>query len=676
MIISVDHLTKYINDKCIVKDASFTVEENEKVALIGVNGTGKSTLLKVLTGQEPKNEGLIRTKKGANIQMVSQTPNFSCRTVWEEIQNINQLNKEPVETFEIQSILNQLGLFDHTQEIQTMSGGQQKRLSLACALLRKCDLLFLDEPTNHLDNAMVEWLESYLLKMKTAVILVTHDRYFLDRVCQKIFELDHGRLYVHQGNYETYLEDKTIRQEQASMASHKLNALYRKELSWVRAGVQARGTKSKSRLQRFEELRDQRSFQRDQSLTMTFESKRLGKKTIEWDDLACGYDHDLLEHLFEELRDQRSFQRDQSLTMTFESKRLGKKTIEWDDLACGYDHDLLEHFSYCLQRHDRVGIIGPNGCGKSTLLDCIAGIKQPRHGTITYGETVSIGYFQQMDSTMDLSLRVIDYIEKDTPTLEIENQRISAASLLERFLFPRSMQYTTLDRLSGGERRRLYLCKVLMEAPNILLLDEPTNDLDLFLFPRSMQYTTLDRLSGGERRRLYLCKVLMEAPNILLLDEPTNDLDLVTLEILEDYLDDFQGAVIVVSHDRYFLDRVVDKVFVYQDTHTFQQYPGGYSDYLSKVQEQKEYKKREKVEWKTSRKKKLSYMEQKEYETISNELPILEQQIQDCDEQMTQVGLDYEKLMEIQNVREQYEQRLEELTIRWMELEEIKEGIS
>ncbi len=582
MIISVDHLTKYINDKCIVKDASFTVEENEKVALIGVNGTGKSTLLKVLTGQEPKNEGLIRTKKGANIQMVSQTPNFSCRTVWEEIQNINQLNKEPVETFEIQSILNQLGLFDHTQEIQTMSGGQQKRLSLACALLRKCDLLFLDEPTNHLDNAMVEWLESYLLKMKTAVILVTHDRYFLDRVCQKIFELDHGRLYVHQGNYETYLEDKTIRQEQASMASHKLNALYRKELSWVRAGVQARGTKSKSRLQRFEELRD-----------------------------------------------QRSFQRDQSLTMTFESKRLGKKTIEWDDLACGYDHDLLEHFSYCLQRHDRVGIIGPNGCGKSTLLDCIAGIKQPRHGTITYGETVSIGYFQQMDSTMDLSLRVIDYIEKDTPTLEIENQRISAASLLERFLFPRSMQYTTLDRLSGGERRRLYLCKVLMEAPNILLLDEPTNDLDL-----------------------------------------------VTLEILEDYLDDFQGAVIVVSHDRYFLDRVVDKVFVYQDTHTFQQYPGGYSDYLSKVQEQKEYKKREKVEWKTSRKKKLSYMEQKEYETISNELPILEQQIQDCDEQMTQVGLDYEKLMEIQNVREQYEQRLEELTIRWMELEEIKEGIS
>lgn len=582
MIISVDHLTKYINDKCIVKDASFTVEENEKVALIGVNGTGKSTLLKVLTGQEPKNEGLIRTKKGVNIQMVSQTPNFSCRTVWEEIQNINQLNKEPVETFEIQSILNQLGLFDHTQEIQTMSGGQQKRLSLACALLRKCDLLFLDEPTNHLDNAMVEWLESYLLKMKTAVILVTHDRYFLDRVCQKIFELDHGRLYVHQGNYETYLEDKTIRQEQASMASHKLNALYKKELSWVRAGVQARGTKSKSRLQRFEELRD-----------------------------------------------QRSFQRDQSLTMTFESKRLGKKTIEWDDLACGYDHDLFEHFSYCLQRHDRVGIIGPNGCGKSTLLDCIAGIKQPRHGTITYGETVSIGYFQQMDSTMDLSLRVIDYIEKDTPTLEIENQRISAASLLERFLFPRSMQYTTLDRLSGGERRRLYLCKVLMEAPNILLLDEPTNDLDL-----------------------------------------------VTLEILEDYLDDFQGAVIVVSHDRYFLDRVVDKVFVYQDTHTFQQYPGGYSDYLSKVQEQKEYKKREKVEWKTSRKKKLSYMEQKEYETISNELPILEQQIQDCDEQMTQVGLDYEKLMEIQNVREQYEQRLEELTIRWMELEEIKEGIS
>lgn len=582
MIISVDHLTKYINDKCIVKDASFTVEENEKVALIGVNGTGKSTLLKVLTGQEPKNEGLIRTKKGANIQMVSQTPNFSCRTVWEEIQNINQLNKEPVETFEIQSILNQLGLFDHTQEIQTMSGGQQKRLSLACALLRKCDLLLLDEPTNHLDNAMVEWLESYLLKMKTAVILVTHDRYFLDRVCQKIFELDQGRLYIHQGNYETYLEDKTIRQEQASMASHKLNALYKKELSWVRAGVQARGTKSKSRLQRFEELRN-----------------------------------------------QRSFQRDQSLTMTFESKRLGKKTIEWDNLACGYDHDLFEHFSYCLQRHDRVGIIGPNGCGKSTLLDCIAGIKQPRHGSITYGETVSIGYFQQMDSTMDLSLRVIDYIEKDTPTLEIENQRISAASLLERFLFPRSMQYTTLDRLSGGERRRLYLCKVLMEAPNILLLDEPTNDLDL-----------------------------------------------VTLEILEDYLDDFQGAVIVVSHDRYFLDRVVDKVFVYQDTHTFQQYPGGYSDYLSKVQEQKEYKKREKVEWKTSRKKKLSYMEQKEYESISNELPILEQQIHDCDEQMTQVGQDYEKLMEIQTMREQYEQRLEELTMRWMELEEIKEGIS
>ena len=579
MIVSVDHLTKYINDKCILKDASFTIEENAKVALIGVNGTGKSTLLRMLMEEEPMDSGILRKKKNAKIQMVSQHPVFVKDTVFKQVQYVNQKNKEPVEEFEMKSVLTRLGICDYNQNISTMSGGQKKRLALACALLQKSDLLLLDEPTNHLDNDMIEWLENYLIKMKTALFMVTHDRYFLDRVCNTILEMDYGHLYCHDGNYQVYLEDKQQRLQEQEAAQQKHKNLYLKELAWVRAGVQARSTKSTARLKQFEELRKVR-----------FDSQQ------------------------------------KKLELNIEAKRLGKKTMEWKNLGYSYDKVLFHDFSYSLLRHDRVGIIGKNGCGKSTLLEVLSGNKQPQEGVIEYGSTISIGYFRQQDDIKDLSLRMIDYIEKDTPLVEMDGQRVTAAQVLERFLFPRSMHYTTLDRLSGGERRRLYLCKILIQRPNILLLDEPTNDLDI-----------------------------------------------VTLDILEDYLDDFDGALLVVSHDRYFLDRVVDKVFVFQEDGTLKQYPGGYTDYITYQQEQKVENKKEKVQWKTNKKKKLSYMEQKEYDQLMIDMPMLEENIKKANNQMNDVSDQYDKLKEILDQREIWEQELEEKTMRWMELEEIKE---
>lgn len=582
MLITVDKLSKNINEKRIVSNISFTIEENDKIALIGVNGTGKSTLMKILAGMEVYDSGTIIKKNGLKIHYLSQNPEFSKSTIWSEITYINSLNHEEVPEFEVKSILTKLKLNDFEQSITELSGGQKKRLALACSLLSKCDVLMLDEPTNHLDNYMVEWLENYLKKSKYALLMVTHDRYFLDSICTKIFELDQGDLYIHKGNYETYLENKEIRLEQERQAQQKHKNLYKKELAWVRAGVQARGTKSKSRLDRFEELRNTRF-----------------KNT------------------------------EKSLELNSVSRYLGKKTIEWNNLSFGYDTVLFKDFSYNVLRNDRIGIIGENGCGKSTFLKIIAGIIPVQSGTITYGDTVHIGYFAQGDDNVDTSMRLIDYIEEVAQVIEYKKQTITAAQMLERFLFPRNMHYTTISRLSGGERRRLYLCRVLMQAPNILLLDEPTNDLDIM-----------------------------------------------TLEVLEDYLDDFAGAIIVVSHDRYFLDRVVDKVFVYQEDQTIQQFPGGYSDYLARLEEAKTYTKQEKKVWKKPKQNKLSYMEKKEYDKINARIQLLTSEIESINDQMNEVSNDYEKINALNMERDEKENELEELTLRWMELEEKQEGDS
>ena len=429
---------------------------------------------------------------------------------------------------------------------------------------------------------MGEWLENYLIKMNTALLMVTHDRYFLDSICNKIIELDQGDLYIHKGNYEVYLKNKETRIELENQAIAKHKNLYNKELAWVRAGVQARSTKSKARLDRFEELRNMRFKEQEKSFELVSLTKRLGKKTIEWSGLGFGHDENLL----------------------------------------------FKDFSYSLLRTDRIGIIGPNGCGKSTLLEILSGNLKPTLGSIEFGDTVSIGYFRQGDKNVDTSMRVIDYIEEVAQVIEYKKQMITAAGMLERFLFDRNMHYTTIDRLSGGERRRLYLCRVLMQAPNILFLDEPTNDLDI-----------------------------------------------TTLDILEDYLDDFSGAIITVSHDRYFLDRVCDKVFVHQDDLTFKPYVGGYSDYVLKSKEEKEVHIKEKKVYKRPKQNKLTYMEKKEYEEISAKMPLLEDEIARLNEVINEVASDYEKLKEATDKRDQIEEELEILTMRWMELEEKQEGL-
>lgn len=579
MLISTENLKKNINDKCILKDASFTIEDTDKVALIGVNGTGKSTLLKILAGIENYDSGNIIKKNGIKIHYLAQNPVFQTDCVWDEIQCANAKNDQPVADFELKSILTKLGITDFKASMSHMSGGQRKRVALALALCTKCDLLLLDEPTNHLDNEMVEWLENYLIRLKSAVFMVTHDRYFLDRVCSKILELDQGDMYIHNGNYEVYLEDKEIRIEQEKAASQKHKNLYKKELEWVRAGVQARGTKSNSRLQRFEELRQKRFKKQEESLKINASMQRLGNKTIECTNISFSYP---------------------------------QKTLFHD-------------FNYTLLRQDRIGIIGENGCGKSTLLDVIAGLKKPTKGTIEYGSTVKIGYFRQADQGVDLNMRVIDYIEEVSKVVEYDHATLTAAQMLERFLFPRNMHYTTLSRLSGGERRRLYLLRVLMQEPNILLLDEPTNDLDIL-----------------------------------------------TLDVLEDYLDDFQGAIIAVSHDRYFLDRVVDKVFVHQEDGTFKQYSGGFSDYMIKAKtEQKKVVQARPVEKK--KRSSLSYMEKKELEALPEQMDALDQEISQLDLKMNDCQNDFSKLKELSDLRTQKEEELESMTNRWMELEQKRE---
>lgn len=571
--ISVDSLFKKMNDRVLFQDVTFSIQEQEKVALIGTNGSGKSTLLKILAQEETIDGGRILTKNGLKVHLLCQNPVFTQTTVWQEI--IQYQKQCP--TYQVKSILTKLGFSDFDLPISTLSGGQKKRLALAIVLMEPCDLLLLDEPTNHLDEEMIEWLEKELKQTKSAVCMVTHDRYFLDRITDTILEIDEGKFYIHHGNYATFLENKAIRQEQEVQKQKKLKALYKKELAWVRAGAQARSTKQQARLNRFEDLRNQRFKDVEKSLNLSSFSARLGKKTIEWEHLGMHYGN----------------------------------------------HVLFEDFSYSLLRQDRIGIIGRNGCGKSTLLNILAGDIQPSSGTISFGDTVLIGYFRQGDEMVDLSMRAIDYIKEVAEVIHYGKETLTASQMMERFLFPKQMHYTPLERLSGGERRRLYLCRILMQGPNILLLDEPTNDLDLL-----------------------------------------------TLEVLEDYLDTFMGAIITVSHDRYFLDRVCDKVFVMENQH-WQAYTGGYSDYLEKKKDCSKSSQEKKVREKS--RSSLSYLEKKELENLPEQMETIQNQIDTYDQKMQGVMDDFTKLSEYSQKRSELEEQLETLTLRWMELEEKME---
>ncbi|MEG0507377.1 MAG: ABC-F family ATP-binding cassette domain-containing protein [Longicatena sp.] len=580
MLISVEHLVKHQNIKSIVQDGSLTIEDHDKIALIGVNGTGKTTLLRILAGEEPYEEGTILKKNGLRIAYLPQNPMFQEKE--SILHQVVSMDKE-IKEFEAKAILDKLGLRDVNQNIALLSGGQRKRVALARALLQPCDLLILDEPTNHLDNTMIEWLEKYLIKFNRAILMVTHDRYFLERICDKMIEIDHGNLFSYEANYSLYLEMSQQRNENAIASEKKRQNLLRKELAWMRAGVQARGTKSKERIDRFHKLNEAASVQSNGQLALDTITSRLGKKTIEIENLSKSYD----------------------------------------------GRNLFHDFSYQVTKNDRIGILGINGCGKSTLLHILAKEIAPDSGHVIHGETVQIAYFKQGYEDMDMSMKVIDYIKATSNEIQTLDGTFSASQMLERFLFEANQHYALIGRLSGGERRRLYLLKVLMSAPNILFLDEPTNDLDIQ-----------------------------------------------TLQILEDYLDNFNGAVLVVSHDRYFLDRICDKLFAFQENGEIRQFIGGYSAYIQLDTTNKNIEKETKKKYeKVNLTLRLSSKEKKELDNMEVSLAQKQEEIHQADLALEKYANDFVKLSEIGDTRNILENELEEMMERWMYLSDKQQAI-
>lgn len=577
MLITASHLIKYNNLKCIVDDVSFVINEQDKIALIGINGTGKSTLLQMIAGLQDY-QGSILRKKDIRISYLPQNPDFHDH--YTVLQQIYAYIDHNTPEYEVKAILNKFGIVNEQQKISELSGGQMKRVALAITLLKPCDLLLLDEPTNHLDNEMIEYLEKYLIKFNKAIFMVTHDRYFLERITNKIFELDRHHIYQYEANYSHFLELKQQREEVMLASERKRKLFLKKELEWVRAGVQARTTKSKDRLQRFEQL-------------------------SQIDDI----------------------ERIQNVEMIQTSSRLGNKTIELEDISMAYDRELFSHFSYHLKRHDRIGILGQNGCGKSTLLNIIAGKIQPTEGKVIVGETIKIGYFQQGYQDIDPKLRVIEDVQKTARILKTAEGELTAKQMCEKFLFDSTMQYTPIERLSGGEKRRLYLLKVLMQAPNVLLLDEPTNDLDI-----------------------------------------------TTLQILEDYLDHFQGIIITVSHDRYFLDRICDHLFVFKDG-KISYHIGGYSEYIDVTSSSKKEPRKNTVSYKESKPKKikLTYQEKQELQTLEETLPQLEEQLHLLDQKLNEATL-YQDIQTFSQQRQLLEQKINESEERMLELMEKQEA--
>ena len=602
-IVTAEHLTKSYTERLLFDDASFSLEEGEKAGLIGINGTGKSTLLKILAGLEEPDEGTVVWRRNLDIRYLPQNPRFTPGdTVLESIVRDNEGHSH-VWDLESQAkiFLTKLGITDLDAKVETLSGGQRKRIALASVLLSTADLLILDEPTNHLDSEMADWLEEYLKNFKGSLLMVTHGRYFLDSVTDRIAELDKGKIYSYKANYEGFLKLKAEREDMEAASERKRQSILRIELAWMQRGARARSTKQKGRIQRYEALRDMEGPKTDQQVELESISSRLGRTTVELDSICKAYG----------------------------------------------DRTLIRDFTYIFLKNDRIGIIGPNGSGKSTLMKIIAGWIQPDNGTVTIGQTVSMGYFSQENEAMDESLKVIDYIKNAGEYVQTKDGRVSASQMLERFLFPSSVQYSVIGKLSGGEKRRLYLLRILMEAPNVLLLDEPTNDLDI-----------------------------------------------ATLAILEDYLDSFQGIVIAVSHDRYFLDRIASRIFAFEGDGKVVQYEGGFTDYQAaferKRQEQEEAA-AEKPEQKPGEaaggsskgkprlkeeKLKFTYKEQKEWETIESDIAALEEKIGALETEMEKEASNYGKLNELMKEKEEAEKLLEEKMERWMYLNDLAERIA
>lgn len=597
-VINIEHISKLYGDRMVLDDLSCSVDAGDKIGIIGVNGTGKSTLLRMIAGDEEPDSGTIIFSRGMTVGWLPQNPDFP-----EKGSVLSYVCEGSGEDYafesEAKSMLNSLELYDFRQPIRELSGGQKKRAALCRVLLQNTDVLILDEPTNHLDSFMADWLEKYLARYKGVLLLVTHDRYFLDRVTTQIWEVDAGKVYTYLSNYSGYLERKAEKEEMAQAAERKRQSILRVELQWVMRGARARSTKQKARLERFERLKSMDAPQSARQVEMEVVGTRLGKKTI------------VLEHI---------------------AKSYG-------------DRQLFTDFSYIFRRYERIGFVGANGCGKSTLMRILAGKEQPDGGTVDWGETIKIGYFAQECEVMDERQRVIDYIRDEAEYVQTSAGRISATRMLERFLFSPDMQYAPIAKISGGERRRLYLLKVLMGAPNVLILDEPTNDLDI-----------------------------------------------ATLQVLEGFLDNFPGIVIVVSHDRYFLDRIADRIAAFEDGR-IKVYEGGYTDYLEKRAGREETGENSGGEEKkgnssggSSRKKRsyrdpereklrFTFAEQKEFETIDEDIEALENKMETIEEEISQNATNFVKLNEWVQEKENVQKQLDEKMERWVYLNDLAERI-
>ena len=602
-LLTMEHVSKAYTDRVLLDDVGFGINKNEKIGVIGVNGMGKSTLLKIVAGIEESDAGTISMGNQVKICYLPQTPVFEAGTTILRAAtegNYDELNRWTIEA-EAKSMLNQLGFTDYDEKIEHMSGGQKKRVALVRALLTPADILVLDEPTNHLDNEMSEWLEEYLIQFRGAILMVTHDRYFLDRVVNRIVEVDHGKLYNYPGNYSEFVRLKAERQNMELATERKRKSLLRTELEWLHRGARARSTKQKAHIDRIHAMQEMKDIQEEKRVMLDSVASRMGNKTIELSGICKSY---------------------------------GEKK-------------LIEDFSYIFLKKDRIGIIGHNGCGKSTLLKIINGIIKPDVGTIEIGQTIKIGYFSQENEYMDESKRVIDYVKEAGEYIATSDGKITASQMLERFLFDGAMQWSRIEKLAGGEKRRLYLLRVLMEAPNVLILDEPTNDLDIQ-----------------------------------------------TLTILEDYLDHFDGIILIVSHDRYFLDRTVSRIFAFNGGGKIRQSEGGYSDYLIRVELEKPKdgqtiaenmsdaasaqtgESDSKKTWKQREKKlKFSYKEQREYETIDEDIAKLEEKIEKLDREMVKNATNSVKLSELMKEKEETETTLEEKMDRWVYLNDLAEQI-
>ncbi len=609
-ILSLENITHSYTERKLFDEASFYLHEGEKVGIIGINGTGKSTLLKIMAGLEIPDEGQVIKAANMMIHYLPQNPIFNEEdTVLESVQNMIHHHANEDELVKAKAMMTRLGITDFEQKTSELSGGQRKRLALVSVLITPCDILILDEPTNHLDSEMAEWLENQLRGFRGALVMVTHDRYFLDSVTNRIIELDKGKIYSYNEKYSGFLERKAEREASAKASERKRQSILRKEIEWMQRGAKARSTKQKAHIQRYENLKNQKGIVQDEKIELSSIKSRMGKTTIELENISKAYDCKVL----------------------------------------------INDFSYNFLKGDRVGFVGKNGCGKTTLMKIIDGRIEPDSGSVNIGQTIKIGYYtQELENNKEAGIaymnpddRVIDYIKNTAEFVRTEEGLVSASVMLERFLFEPSQQYSKIEKLSGGEKRRLNLLRVLMEAPNVLILDEPTNDLDIE-----------------------------------------------TMTILEDYLDSFDGIVITVSHDRYFLDRVVRRIFSFEENGVIDQYEGGYTDYINRKKEKglleenallktksssagkSDSDKTEKEEYKIRNKKlKFSYNEQREYETIEDDIAKLEEKIEKLDGEIVKNATNSVKLRELMESKEETETLLMEKMDRWEYLEDLAKKI-